>query len=146
MNLNPVTVVVSLAVLMGAVYLAGVIKRIQNHGIPFAKALNPFYTKEMKEMALLKKSLHPIVKEVETQDMARFINYWVAKFEKNAFSEKDVLELNARLEEGNSDQVNGILALHPEAKQRFDAINLELKLKAESLLKAEIEMPAESLV
>lgn len=108
-------------------YLVSVIRKVQNHNIPFIKALHPFYTKEMNHAAQLKASLSPIMKEIETQDMAKFIKHWTAKFENGNLSEDDVIALNTKIEEGRSDQVKGILSLHPDAKHQFQRINEQLK-------------------
>lgn len=128
MNINALTISISLVLIFFVPYLIIVARKVQNHKIPFLKALNPFYTKEMNEAAQLKESLSPIVHEMESGTMARFVNHWTAKFEKG-LSEGDVIELNAKIENGEQNQVYGILALHPEAKTQFDQINEELKEK-----------------
>jgi len=138
MNLNANTIIISLIVILAIPYLSIVIRKVQNHGIPFIKALNPFYTKEMNQAAQLKASLAPILKEIETQDMAKFIKHWTARFENGRFSEQDVIALNAKIEEGRQDQVNGILSLHPEAKRQFQQINEKLKNDA-ALIEQEAE-------
>ncbi|MGY0034974.1 hypothetical protein [Pedobacter sp. NJ-S-72] len=125
-------------VILAIPYLVSVIRKVQSHSIPFIKALNPFYTKEMNEAAQLKASLSPIMKEIETQDVAKFIQYWTAKFENGSFSVQDVIALNAKIEEGRLDQVNGILSLHPEAKRQFQEINEKLKNDA-ALVEQEAE-------
>ena len=130
MNLNANTIIISLIVILAIPYLVSVIRKVQNHSIPFIKALNPFYTKEMNQSAQLKASLSPIMKEIETQDMAKFIKYWTAKFENGSFSAQDVIALNAKIEEGRKDQVNGILSLHPEARRQFQEINEQFKNEA----------------
>ncbi|KIO77376.1 hypothetical protein TH53_09720 [Pedobacter lusitanus] len=130
MNLNASTIIISLIIILAIPYLINVIRKVQNHSIPFIKALNPFYTKEMNEAAQLKQSLSPIVKEIETQDMAKFIKHWTSKFENGSFSEQDVIGLNAKIEEGRQDQVNGILALHPDAARQFQQFNEKLKEEA----------------
>jgi len=138
MNLNTNTIIISLIVILAIPYLISVIRKVQNHSIPFIKALNPFYTREMNEAAQMKVSLSPIVKEIETQDMAKFIKHWAAKFENGSFLEQDVIALNAKIEEGRQDQVNGILALHPEARRQFQEINEKLKNDA-ALVEQEAE-------
>lgn len=130
---------------VAAAYLIYVVRKVQNDNIPFIKAFNPFYTKERNEMVKLKKSLSPIVKEIETQEMATFIKYWTEKFENNTLSEKDVLELNSQIQNGEQNQVNGILALHPEGRHLFAEINQQLKLKADALLYTEVETESEVL-
>lgn len=127
MNLNASTIIISLIVILAIPYFIYVIRKVQNHSIPFIKALNPFYTKEMNEAVQLKASLSPILREMETQDVARFIKHWTMKFENDSLSEQDVIALNTKIEEGRQDQVNGILALHPEARNQFQKINEKLK-------------------
>lgn len=140
MNLNPSVIVISLIVILAIPYLISVIRKVQNHHIPLINALNPFFTKEMQEAAVLRQSLSPIVREIETQQVAKFIQYWTAKFESGNFTEKDVLELNEKIENGGSNQVSGILALHPSAKTMFNDINERLKLKDEVLTNNEEEV------
>ncbi|RAJ29105.1 hypothetical protein [Pedobacter cryoconitis] len=130
MNLNATTITILLVVILAIPYLIHVIRKVQNYNIPLLKALNPFYTKEMHEADQLKLSLSPIVKEIETQELAKFMQHWTAKFENGSLSEQDVTDLNARIEEGRADQVNGILALHPAAKAQFQEHNKQLRLKA----------------
>lgn len=129
MNLNATTIAILLVVILAIPYLVHVIRKVQNYSIPLIKALNPFYTKEMHEADQLKLSLSPILKEMETQDLAKFIKYWTAKFENGSLTEQDVTDLNARIEAGSADQVDGILALHPAARIQFQEINAQLKLK-----------------
>ena len=83
----------------------------------------------MHEADQLKLSLSPILKEMETQELAKFIKHWTAKFENGSLTEQDVTDLNARIADGRTDQVNGILALHPAARAQFQEINAQLKLK-----------------
>jgi hypothetical protein len=130
MNLNAGTIIITLIVMLAIPYLGIVIRKVQNHSIPFLKALNPFYTKEKNEAAQLKASLSPIMKEIETQDMAKFIKRWTAKFENGTLSEQDVIALNAKLEAGRADQVKGILSLHPEAEHQFQQLSEQLKKDA----------------
>lgn len=129
MNLNATTIAILLIVILVIPYLVQVIRKVQNYSIPLIKALNPFYTKEMHEADQLKLSLSPILKEMETQDLAKFIKHWTAKFENGSLTEQDVTDLNARIAAGRADQVNGILALHPAARTQFQEINAQLKLK-----------------
>lgn len=129
MNLNATTIAILLVVILAIPYLVHVIRKVQNYSIPLIKALNPFYTKEMHEADQLKLSLYPIIKEMETQDLAKFIQHWTAKFENGSLTEQDVTDLNARIADGRADQVNGILALHPAASIQFQEINAQLKRK-----------------
>lgn len=129
MNLNATTIAILLVVILAIPYLVHVIRKVQNYSIPLIKALNPFYTKEMHEADQLKLSLSPILKEMETQELAKFIKHWTAKFENGSLTEQDVTDLNARIADGRTDQVNGILALHPAARAQFREINAQLKLK-----------------
>lgn len=129
MNLNATTIAILLVVILAIPYLVHVIRKVQNYSIPLIKALNPFYTKEMHEADQLKLSLSPILKEMETQELAKFIKHWTAKFENGSLTEQDVTDLNARIADGRTDQVNGILALHPSARAQFQEINAQLKLK-----------------
>ena len=129
MNLNATTIAILLVVILAIPYLVHVIRKVQNYSIPLIKALNPFYTKEMYEADQLKLSLYPIIKEMETQDLAKFIQHWTAKFENGSLTEQDVTDLNARVADGRADQVNGILALHPAASIQFQEINAQLKRK-----------------
>lgn len=129
MNLNATTIAILLVVILAIPYLVHVIRKVQNYSIPLIKALNPFYTKEMHEADQLKLSLSPIIKEMETQDLAKFIQHWTAKFENGSLTEQDVTDLNARIADGRADQVNGILALHPAASIQFQEINAQLKRK-----------------
>ncbi|AMP99010.1 hypothetical protein AY601_2109 [Pedobacter cryoconitis] len=141
MNLNATTIAILLVVILAIPYLVHVIRKVQNYSIPLFKALNPFYTKEMHEADQLKLSLSPIIREMETQDVAKFIQHWTAKFENGSFSEQDVIALNARIADGRADQVNGILALHPTARIQFQELNEQLRLK-----EAAIEKETESEV
>lgn len=141
MNLNASTVIIVLVVILAIPYLISVIRKVQTHNISFADALNPFYknTAEMQAAAELKLHLSPIIKEIETNEVAKFITYWTAKFEKGNLSEQDVTELNAKIEQGSKNQVDGILALHPQGRIMFDEINQRLQSKEETVVKAETE-------
>ena len=140
MNLNTSTIIISLVVILAIPYLISVIRKIQNHNIPFINALNPFYNQEMHQAATLKREFSPIVQEIETQQVAKFIQYWTAKFESGNLTEKDVQELNEKIENGGKNQVTGILSLHPAAKTMFNDINERLKLKDEVLTNNEEEV------
>lgn len=141
MNLNATTITILLVVILAIPYLIQVIRKIQNYSFPLIKALNPFYTKEMHEADQLKLSLSPIIKEIETQDVAKFIKYWTARFESGKFSEQDAIALNAKIAEGRADQVNGILALHPAARTQFQELNEKLRIK-EAAVEQETEVLA----
>lgn len=91
--------------------------------MPFLKAFNPMCSPASYEAELLKHSLSPVTIEMETKQMAGFINHWVAKFENNQLNAADVILLNEQLAVGNTQQVNGILALHPEALNMYNEIN-----------------------
>jgi hypothetical protein len=130
MTINAITITTALVVILFIPYLISIIRKVQNHQIPLLKALHPFYTKEMNEAALLKERLSPIVSEMETLAMAKFVKYWTSKFETTGLSEQDVLELNAKIESGEQNQVDGILALHPEGRKQFEQINAQLMEKA----------------
>lgn len=113
-------------VILAVPYIISILRKT-NQQIPFFKALNPFYNKQMYAADELKKSLSPITNEMETQRVAKFINHWTAKFEQNRLSVEDVKGLNTKIAEGAVAQVNGILALHPDARTMFNAINAQLK-------------------
>ena len=91
--------------------------------MPFLKAFNPMCNLASYEAELLKNSLSPVTLEMETKQMAGFINHWTAKFEHNQLNAADVILLNEQLAVGNTKQVNGILALHPEALNMYNEIN-----------------------
>lgn len=129
MTINAITITTALVVILFVPYLISVIRKVQNHQIPFLKALHPFYTKEMNEAAVLKERLSPIVREMETQRIATLVKHWTSKFETTGLSEQDVVELNAKIEGGEQNQVYGILALHPEGRKQFEQINAQLKEK-----------------
>ena len=131
MNFTPSTIAAIVVAILAVSYLIIVIKRSSD--FPFVKALNPFYTKEMLAADELKKSLQPIITEMETKQVANFIKFWSDKFEENHLTTEDVESLNAKIANGESDQVNGILAVHPDGRKMFDQINADLKAKAEAL-------------
>ena len=131
MNFTPSTFAAIVVAILAVSYLIIVIKRSSD--FPFVKALNPFYTKDMLAADELKKSLQPIITEIETKQVANFIKFWSDKFEKNRLTTEDVVSLNAKIANGETDQVNGILAVHPDGRKMFDQINAELKAKEEAL-------------
>lgn len=128
MNFTPSTIIILLVVAAAIVYLIAVLRRTQQ--FPFTKALNLSYTKDMLEADEYKKSLSPILEEIETQHVAKFIRHWSDKFESKNLTIKDVESLNAQIAAGASNQVNGILAIHPDGRKMFNLINEDLKLKA----------------
>lgn len=142
MNFNSSTIIISLVIIIAIPYLIVVLRRASNQNFPFIKALNPFYTKEMLEADELKKSISPILDEIETQRVAKFIKYWSDKFENNKLTIQDVENLNAQLAAGAANQVNGILAIHPEGRKMFNLINEKIKLKEEALISAEAAVVA----
>lgn len=138
MNFNSTQMITALVVILAIPYLIIVLRRASSQNFPFIKALNPFYTTEMQEADELKKSISPILDEIENQRIAKFIKHWNDKFENNSLTVQDVEALNAKLANGEADQVNGILAVHPEGKAMFNRINHDLKLRA-----AAVVVPAE---
>ncbi|SHG46684.1 hypothetical protein [Pedobacter caeni] len=107
-------------------YLFFSFRKLSRYNMPFFKAFNPSYNLTRYEADELKKSLSPITTEIETKKISGFINHWTAKFENNTLNVEDVKMLNELLATGKEDQVNGILALHPEALNRYNAINKDL--------------------
>ncbi len=91
--------------------------------MPFLKAFNPSCSPAQYEAEMLKKSMSPVTLEMESQQMAGFINHWTAKFENKQLNVTDVILLNEQLAVGNTQQVNGILALHPDALNMYNEIN-----------------------
>jgi predicted PurR-regulated permease PerM len=130
MNFNSTQIITAIVVILAIPYLIIVLRRASSQNFSFIKALNPFYTKEMQEADDLKKSISPILDEIESQRVAKFIKHWSDKFENNRLTVQDVESLNAKIAEGNTDQVNGILAIHPEGRAIFNSINQDLQLKA----------------
>jgi len=130
MNFNSAQIITAIVAIIAIPYLIIVLRRASGQNFPFIKALNPFYTKEMQEADELKQSISPILDEIETQRVAKFIKHWSDKFENNRLTVQDVESLNAKIAEGNADQVNGILAIHPDGRALFNSINEELKSKA----------------
>ncbi|HEY0177347.1 MAG TPA: hypothetical protein VGC08_13275 [Pedobacter sp.] len=133
MNFNTSTIIVSVVIILAVPYLILVLKRTSRN-FPFIKALNPFYTKEMLEADELKKSISPIVDEIETQRVAKFIKHWSDKFANDRLTVEDVQSLNASIADGAVNQVNGILAIHPEGRKMFDLINKSLITEEEAVL------------
>jgi hypothetical protein len=131
MNFTPSTIAAIVVAILAVSYLIIVIKRSSE--FPFVKALNPFYTKEMLAADNLKKSLQPIITEIETKQVANFIKFWSDKFEKNRLTIEDVESLNAKIDNGEKNQVDGILAVHPDGRKMFNQINAELKAKQEAI-------------
>lgn len=139
MNFNSTQMITAIVVILAIPYLIIVLRRASSQNFPFIKALNPFYTKEMQEADELKKSISPIMDEIETQRVAKFIRHWADKFENNRLTVQDVESLNVKLANGETDQVNGILAIHPQGKAMFNSINHDLKLKAAAVVTPEAE-------
>jgi hypothetical protein len=133
MNFNTSTIIVSVVIILAVPYLILVLKRTSRN-FPFIKALNPFYTKEMLKADELKKSISPIVDEIETQRVAKFIKHWSDKFANDRLTVEDVQSLNASIADGAVNQVNGILAIHPEGRKMFDLINKSLIAEEEAVL------------
>jgi hypothetical protein len=136
MNFNSTNIITAVVIILAIPYLIIVFRRASSQSFPFLKALNPFYTKEMLEADELKRSISPILDEIETQRVAKFIKHWSDKFENNRLTVQDVENLNAKIADGSADQVYGILSVHPRGKQMFDLINEDLRLKAEALVLA----------
>lgn len=132
--MNPNVIIIALIVIVALVYLIFALKKSASQKISLGQALNPFFKKEEVETDELTKSMQPIVDEIETKRVANFIKYWADKFENNRLTAEDVAHLNAKIAEGEANQVNGILAIHPEARTMFNNINAELKLKEEEAL------------
>ncbi len=112
--------------------------------MPFLKAFNPMCSPTAYEAELLKKSLSPITQEMENKEMAGFINHWTAKFENKQLNVADVLLLNEQLAVGNTQQVNGILALHPDALNMYNEINKGLTAIETEKIAAQTAAAAES--
>jgi len=145
MNYTPSTIAAIVVAILAVSYLIIVIKRSSR--FPLAKALNPFYTKDMLAADELKKSLQPIITEIETKQVSNFIKFWSDKFEKNRLTIEDVESLNAKIANGEKDQVNGILAIHPDGRKMFNQINAELKAKQDALTARTVttEMPVSAM-
>ena len=144
MNFTPLNIIIILMIIVAVPYIASILKKTSQN-FPFIKSLNPFYTKQMLEADVLKKNISPIMEEIETKKIANFIKFWSDKFENNRLTVQDVESLNAKIEAGESNQVNGILAVHPEGRNMFNAINADLKLKADALA-AKTAAPAEPVL
>ena len=111
------------AILIISIYFSKSYKKLSQHQMPFFKAFNPFYNIESYYSDELKKSLQPILSEIETKSMTNFINLWKSKFENNNVTIEDVKFLNEQIAIGNTNQINGILALHPNAIEIYDRLN-----------------------
>ncbi|MNK03747.1 hypothetical protein D3C87_215990 [compost metagenome] len=111
------------AALIISIYFSKSYKKLSQHQMPFFKAFNPFYNVETYHSDELKKSLQPILSEIETKSMTNFINSWTSKFENNILTIEDVKYLNELIATGNTNQVNGILALHPKAIEMYNTLN-----------------------
>lgn len=129
---NPTLIIVAVAVIV-VIYLIIVLRKASAQGISFMEALNPFSSAPAPERDELKLSMAPIVKEMETKEMATFIKHWTDKFANKTLNVQDVELLNSRIAEGSLNQVNGILSLHPDGKKMFDQMNKEIKQQAEAL-------------
>jgi hypothetical protein len=136
MNFSASNIIIAVVILLAIPYLITVLKKTMTHGLPLGKALNPFYKRERLQPNEYRQSLSPIIDEIETKRVANFIKYWTDKFENDRLTIQDVEDLNAKIAEGSSDQVNGILAIHPEGRKMFDQINESLKLKEKDLAAA----------
>lgn len=145
MNFSSSNIIIAVVILLAIPYLITVLKKTMTHGLPLGKALNPFYKRERLQPNEYRQSLSPIIDEIETKRVANFIKYWTDKFENDRLTVQDVEDLNAKIAEGASDQVNGILAIHPEGRKMFDQINESLKLKEKDLATA-VETEADALV
>lgn len=130
--MNPNVIIIALIVIVALMYLIFALKKAASQKISLGQALNPFFKKE--EADELTKSMQPIVDEIETKRVANFIKYWADKFENNRLTVEDVAHLNAKIAEGEANQVNGILAIHPEGRNQFNSINDDLKSKEEAEL------------
>lgn len=131
MNFTSSQLITAAAVIVAVAYVIIVLRNL-SRGLSFGHALNPFSTPAPVQDELTV-SLQPIVKEIETKEIANFIKHWSDKFEHNKLSLQDVELLNSRIEAGSKDQVNGILSLHPNGVKMYNEINEELKLKAAAL-------------
>ncbi len=114
--------------------------------MPFLKAFNPMCSPASYEAEVLKKSLSPISSEMETKQLAGFINHWTAKFEHKKLTVADVVLLNEQLAIGNTKQVNGILALHPDALAMYNEINRGLTAKETEKTANETQVKAEATI
>ncbi|MBB2150353.1 hypothetical protein [Pedobacter gandavensis] len=115
-----------LITLIALPYLFSSFKKLNKYNMPFLKAFNPACNLERYEAEVLRKSFSPITLEMETKQIAGFINHWTAKFENKQLNSADVVLLNEQLAVGNTQQVNGILALHPDALNQYNEINKAL--------------------
>lgn len=127
MNFTSSQLITAAEVFIAVAYVIIVLRKL-SQGSSFGNALNPF-SSTVPVTDELTVSLQPIVKEIETKEIANFIKHWSDKFEKNTLSVEDVELLNSRIEAGSKDQVNGILALHPNGRAMYNKINEVVKLK-----------------
>lgn len=116
-------------------------KKLSQHQMPFFKAFNPFYTLQDYEIYKTKKSIQPIITEMNTKSISSFMKIWTNKFAQNTLSLDDVKFLNEQVVDGDTSKIDGILALHPNAKTMYDALNETLKpidelVKEEELIEA----------
>lgn len=125
MNSLNTSVLIFAALILGA-YLYASLRKKSRYNLSFSDAFNPFYKVKSDVSEELRRSLAPIVSEIETRNIASFINHWTNKFENDELTIEDVKFLNEQLAVGNLDQVNGILALHPEALNRYNKLNKTL--------------------
>jgi hypothetical protein len=125
MNSNTLTIVIVAVAVLAIIYLITVFRK---SAAKKAAAAAP--APLAKEPDSLRATLAPIVQEIETKQVSSFIKHWYDKFANNTLTVQDVELLNSRIAEGSTDQVNGILALHPNARQMFEHINEQLKLNA----------------
>lgn len=126
MNFN---IAVSASLLVGVtvvLYLIVTLRKASKYNMPFFRALNPNYTARYHELLQVRKSILPIIDEMETKRLSNLIVSWKNKFEKGTLSVSDVEDLNQRIADGAQNQVDGILSLHPEARRMFEEINLQL--------------------
>jgi hypothetical protein len=123
MNSNTLTIVIVAVAVIAVIYLITVLRKSAAR-----KAANAISAPVVEQPDSLKATLAPIVHEIETKQVSSFIKHWYDKFANNTLSVQDVELLNSRIAEGSTDQVNGILALHPNGRQMFEHINEQLKL------------------
>lgn len=147
LNMNYITIgALILITLIALPYLFSSFKKLNRYNMPFLKAFNPACSPESYEAELLKKSLNPIILEMENKQMAGFINHWTAKFENKQLTVADVVLLNEQLAIGNTQQVNGILALHPNALEMYNEINKGLTAQETEKSNSQTSVEAESVI
>lgn len=133
-----------LITLIALPYLFSSFKKLNKYNMPFLKAFNPTCNLESYEAEVLRKSFSPITLEMETKQIAGFINHWTAKFENKQLNSADVVLLNEQLAVGNTQQVNGILALHPDALNQYNEINKALTAIENEKIAAQTQASAEA--